>query len=314
MKILAVDDDPWICNVVVTCLARAGHEVVEAADGQAAWEAWQGEHFRMMITDWMMPVVNGPELIRRIRAENWPSYTYVILLTVKDAKEDVVTGLEVGADDYMTKPFSLDELRARVVVGERILNLESRLSKSRDRLERLATYDGLTGLLNRWAIEEHAEAELSRVRREGGSVSLILLDLDYFKEINDQHGHLAGDQALRLVATLLVQNVRPYDWVGRWGGDEFLIVLPETRLPEASVVVERVRAAMAAARLTLPDDTGTIQMRVSIWVTNASVDSGALPSRETLLRQADEALYRAKREGRNRAALYMNVPALPSDS
>ncbi len=313
MKILIVDDEPGMCDLVTACLARAGHDVVAAADGQAAWEIWQRDHFRLVITDWMMPRVDGPELIRRIRAAGWPNYTYLILLTVHEKTEYVVRGLEIGADDYLTKPFRPDELRARVAVGERILNMEMRLSKSHDRLEKLATYDSLTGLLNRWAIEGHVEAELNRVRRDQGSVSLLMLDIDHFKIVNDKHGHLLGDRALQMVADLMAQNKRPYDWAGRWGGEEFLIVLPETVPPEAVMVADRIRAAVEKARLTLSDG-GSLQLQVSVGVSTASAAAGTLAPLEVLVRQADDALYAAKRDGRNRVRLYELTDARPSES
>ncbi len=312
MKILMVDDEAGMCDLVTACLARGGHEVVSAADGQIAWEMWQRDHHRLVITDWMMPRVDGPELIRRLRASGWPAYTYLILLTVHEKTEYVVRGLEIGADDYLTKPFRPDELRARVAVGERILNMEMRLSKSHDRLEKLATYDSLTGLLNRWAIEGHAEAELNRVRRENGSMSLLMLDIDHFKVVNDQHGHLLGDRALQLVADVMAQNKRPYDWAGRWGGEEFLIVLPETVPPEAVMVAERIRAAVEKAPLALPDG-GQLQLWVSVGVSTVSGTVGTLAPLEALVRQADEALYAAKRSGRNCVHLYEIADAKPLD-
>ena len=180
--------------------------------------------------------------------------------------------------------------------------MEMRLSRSHDRMEKLATYDNLTGLLNRWAIEGHVEAELNRVRREHGSVSLLMVDIDHFKVVNDQHGHLLGDRALQMVADIMAQNKRPYDWAGRWGGEEFLIILPETVPPEAMMVAERVRRAVESARMALPNG-GILQLQVSVGVTTASTAETLAPL-EVLLRQADEALYAAKREGRNCVHLY----------
>jgi two-component system chemotaxis response regulator CheY len=255
-----------------------------------------------------MPNLDGLELIRLIREAGRPSYTYVILLTVRDAKEDVVSGLETGADDYLTKPFSLDELRARVVAGERILSLEARLNRSRERMEKLATYDTLTSLLNRWAIERHAEAELSRVQREGGSLSLLMLDIDHFKLVNDRHGHLIGDEALRLLAHLLTENLRPYDWAGRWGGEEFLVLLPETDLVQAAVVAERIRAGVEESQLPLPDGS-TLQVQVSVGVASTSIATEGIPTLNVLLWQTDEALYRAKRAGRNRVCAFEGAEA-----
>jgi two-component system cell cycle response regulator len=307
MKILVVDDDAALRRILHTQLVRAGHEVVEAADGQAAWELMLVEPIRLVITDWMMPGMDGPELIRRIReayrADVIRSYVYIVLLTAKSGKTDVVAGLEAGADDYLTKPFDPSELRARVMIGERIIALESNLSDARRQMEILAMHDGLTGLLNRRAIHQHAEAELSRTLRQMASVSLVLLDIDHFKLVNDRFGHLVGDQALRMVADLLVEKKRPYDWAGRWGGEEFLLVLPRTTPAEAQSVAERVRLSISNAVLELSDGQ-QLQVQVSLGVTSTHGVADELISLDTLLQQADEALYQAKASGRNRVCLY----------
>ena len=305
MKILIVDDDPALRRILVTQLARAGHEVREAADGQSAWELLQREPIRLIVTDWMMPVMDGPELIRRVRGAtvDMSGYTYIILLTAKASKSDVVTGLESGADDYLTKPFDPRELRARVAIGERIITLEIGLTEAHRQMEILAMHDSVTNLLNQRAIHEHAEAELNRARRHFFRVSLLLLDIDHFKVVNDRHGHLVGNQALRMVADVLAQNRRPYDWVGRWGGEEFLIVLPRTTLEEANRVAERVRASVAAAELTLADGS-RLSVQASLGVTSSTGSPAGFPSLEVLLQQADEALYRAKAKGRNRVCVY----------
>jgi two-component system chemotaxis response regulator CheY len=297
VRVLVVDDDPVIRRIVQASLASAGHTVEQAGDGQSALELLKHDPIRLVITDWQMPGMDGPELIQRLRASTPDAYTYIILLTAKSEKEDVATGLETGADDYLTKPFNPRELRARVGIGERILNLEAVLKESRDQLEVLAMHDGLTGLLNRRAIQAHAEAEWHRAARERESLSLVLLDIDHFKSVNDRHGHLVGDQALRLVAEVLAQRVRPYDQTGRWGGEEFLLVLPWTDLAAARLVAERVRARVAATPLPLADGSG-LDLRVSLGVTSTS--TGMPTSVEALLRQADEALYQAKRAGRDR--------------
>ena len=301
MRILVVDDDPLLRQLLRAHLTRVGHEVLTMADGRSAWKLLQREPIRLVITDWMMPGLDGLELTRRIRLADFPGYVYVILLTARDDKADIVSGLKAGADDYLTKPFDPGELCARVAIGERILDLETRLREARDQLQELATHDSLTGLLNRRAIYDHAEEELARARREARPMSLVLLDVDHFKAVNDQHGHLVGDQALRLIADTIVQNIRSYDKAGRWGGEEFLLVLPRTTLSEAVAVAERVRAGVAASQLPLSDG-GCLQLRASLGVANTSPE---IPwDLDTLLRQADQALYCAKRKGRNRVCWF----------
>ncbi len=305
MKILIVDDDPALRRILIAHLTRAGYQTVEAADGQAAWEILRADPIRLVITDWMMPLLDGLGLIQRIRelGAQERGYTYIILLTAKASKSDIVSGLESGADDYLTKPFDPRELRARVVIGERILNLETSLSEARQQMEILAMFDGVTKLLNRRAVQQHAEAELNRAGRHYFRVSLVLLDIDHFKSVNDRYGHLVGDQALRMVADVLTQSIRPYDSVGRWGGEEFLLVLPRTTPEEAYRVAERVRQSVAAAHLALPDGN-QVRVQVSLGVTSTSGLPGGFPSLDLLIQQADEALYRAKALGRNCVSIY----------
>jgi two-component system chemotaxis response regulator CheY len=302
MKVLIADDDGLLRQMLQTQLAGAGHELVFASNGLEAWELLERECIRMVIVDWMMPEMDGPALIRRIRDAGWPGYTYVILLTAKSGRDDVVEGLNLGADDYVTKPFRHDELLARMGVGERILRLEARLSESLAREEALATRDSLTGLTNRRALSEFARVELSRAARARTSVGLILMDLDHFKRINDRFGHAAGDKALRQVAEVLQRNRRDYDCTGRWGGEEFLVVLPGTTLSQAETVAERIRESIQAARLDLGGPEA-VQLSVSLGV--ACAPPASPPAElDDLLRQADAALYRAKQEGRNRVRLH----------
>ncbi len=303
MKILIVDDDPVLRQILHTYLARAGYEVALAEDGRAAWDIWQQEHTKLIVTEWMMPVLDGPELIRRIRAASFPGYTYIVMLTAKEGKSDVIFGLEAGADDYLTKPFNAGELRARINIGERILNLEASLSQALVRMEELATHDPVTSLLNRRALYTHAEAELNRAQRYGKPLSFVMLDIDHFKAVNDQHGHLVGDQALRIVADSLANNKRPYDWAGRWGGEEFLLVLPSTDVEEAAVVSERLRVALTESAVPLPDG-GRLYLQASLGVASSSNDPNAAHTLDGLVHRADEALLRAKREGRNRVCIY----------
>jgi two-component system cell cycle response regulator len=293
MKILAVDDSEIQLQILRTILKSAGHEVVEAVNGEAAWNLLQNEHIRLIITDWMMPVLSGPELIRRIRAANWSAYTYIVLLTSQDAKDQVVEGLNAGADDYLTKPFDPAELVARLGIGQRILDLEARLAD-------MARQDLLTGLFNRRALYETLQAASSQATREASPLSLILIDLDHFKSINDQYGHPVGDRVLQHVAETLRKSKRAYDSVGRWGGEEFLVVLPNTDLDQAVIAAERLRAALAATQLAVGDQN-TITLSASLGVTSA--ERAAL-SLEVLLKRVDEALYQAKGKGRNCVCLF----------
>lgn len=305
MRILIVDDDPLQRRLLQASLRQAGHDVVEISDGAEAWEYLQHETIPIVITDWMMPGLNGLELIRLIRAGieqgDFPTYIYIILVTAKDAKEDVVIGLNSGADDYLTKPFDPNEMRARVKIGMRILNLESRLRQSLEQLHIMATYDSLTGLLNRRAVYERAQSELERTYREGESMSLAMLDIDHFKNVNDKHGHLTGDQALRLVAGTIAQNKRSYDCAGRWGGEEFLLVLPDTTLQEAGDIADRLRRQVEA--LSFPLANGQyLHLHISLGISSIDVNKNK-PTLGELIQQADDALYDAKNKGRNRVSL-----------
>ena len=299
MKVLIADDDPVSRIMVRVPLLRLGYDVREVADGEQAWSLLQSEPFSIMITDWLMPRLDGPGLIQRIRNADFPNYVYSILLTSKDAKDDIIAGLDAGADDYLSKPLHPNELRARISIATRIIDLETRLRAERDT-------DALTSLRNRRAISVAAHAELSRAAREHTALSVVLIDIDHFKQVNDTHGHQAGDQALRLVAATITQNLRPYDSVGRWGGEEILLLLPSTTSEHAASVAERVRAAIAATPLLL--ETGqAVPLSVSMGL--ASTDSVDLNQFEPLLQCADSALYQAKQHGRDQVAIYQPAPA-----
>jgi two-component system, cell cycle response regulator len=292
LKILVVDDDPVSRLLLQASLAAAGHRVQEAPDGLAAWELMQRESFRLVITDWLMPGLDGIELVRRIRAAKGDGYVYIILLTVRGSKDDIVSGLEAGADDYLTKPFNPSELRARVAIGERILDLEARLTEARDQMQRLATQDALTGLLSRRAVYVAAEAEMQRSLRSSKPLSLLLLDINGFSLVNQRLGHTVGDQVLCAVAETLGQSARAYDSVGRWGGAEFLLILSETDAAAAQAAAERFQAAIAATPLAAPD-ASPLALSASCGV--ATLDLASPLALDALIRQADAALRQAKR-------------------
>ena len=298
MKVLVAEDDELLRQMLRGGLARAGYQLVTASDGLAAWDMLQREHVRMVILDWMMPGLDGPGLIRRIRAAGWPGYTYIILVTARTDARDVVEGLNAGADDYLTKPFREEELLARMGVGRRILDLETRLSDSLAREAAIANLDSLTGLPNRRALYDRARSELSRATREKRSLGIIMMDLDHFKEVNDRFGHGVGDEALRCVASVLQKNVRDYDFVGRWGGEEFLAILPGASLSQACLVAERIRTSVENVRLGTRGVEG-VALRASLGVA-CNVLGSVTRDLDELLEAADDVLYRAKEEGRNR--------------
>jgi two-component system cell cycle response regulator len=305
LKVLIADDDPLLCQLLGGVLLAAGYEVITASNGLEAWEILQRERVRMLLVDWMMPGLDGPELIGRIRRAGLPGYTYVILLTARSRRRDVVAGLRSGADDYVTKPFRQEELLARMGVGARILALETGLSASLAREEALSSLDSLTGLPNRRALCARALAELSRAERARTSVGIIMMDIDHFKEINDRFGHAAGDDALRQVAAALQKNKRDYDFPGRWGGEEFLIIVPGASLAQAAVVAERVRASVEMVEL---QGTGAGELRSSLGVAAASPALRPIGFEE-LVQQADDAMYLAKATGRNRVCLHSALAA-----
>jgi len=306
MRILIAEDQALQRRILEAGLRKAGYEADSQADGQAAWERFLEAPARMVITDWTMPRLDGVDLIRRIRELDLDRHTYVILLTARDKKDDVVDGLSSGADDYLTKPFDHRELAARVAIGQRMISLEDRLLASQERLERLATYDGLTGLLNRQALLERADGEVHRTVRNGTPMGVVMLDVDHFKSVNDEHGHVQGDEVLLQVANALSEDVRPYDLVGRWGGEEFLLVLPGASLEEARQVAERVREGVSRATIKTPSGE-TLQIQISAGVASSLPHSRA--NMDTLLLEADEALLIAKRSGRNQ----VRVAGAPAD-
>jgi two-component system, cell cycle response regulator len=295
MRILVADDDRFSRMVLKRALTDAGHDIEMVADGDAAVEALcRDDGPRIGIIDWMMPGRNGPEVCEAVRAMGAEPYRYLILLTSRSETADLVAGLDAGADDYLSKPFDAAELRARLRTGARQLELQQQLIEARDALEIQATRDGLTGLYNRRTVLNRLESELMRCCREGRPIGLALIDLDHFKNVNDTWGHLAGDAVLRQACARVEEIVRPYDLVGRYGGEEFIVVVPGAGREQMLRIGERVRACVADGPMTI--DSGEIQVTCSIGVASmVDVASG-----NVIIGAADEALYRAKDGGRNR--------------
>jgi two-component system cell cycle response regulator len=309
-SVLIAEDDPLFRRMIERCFERWDYRVTVVENGLDAWEVLQRDDApQMAILDWMMPGMDGLELCRKIRSRDEGPYRYVLLLTARDDKQDVVAGLEAGADDYLTKPFEVDELRARVRAGERILDLQAALLHSQGELRSVAAHDSLTGLWNRGAIYDLLKGELSRHARSRSTLGLIMADIDHFKTINDMHGHPVGDVVLKEVSRRLAANVRPYDAVGRYGGEEFLIVLPACNGPHLVVGAERLRRCIADQVI----ETGVGQIPVTLSLGLASVEQGEKesPDCETFVRHADEALYAAKDSGRDRACAWREALHAP---
>ncbi len=296
MKILIADDDPLTRRLLEKTLERVGYEVISVTDGRQAVKSLSATDApRLALLDWMMPELDGPGVCREIRKRREQNYVYMILLTSRQSKEDTVLGLESGADDYLVKPFNTDELKARLRTGERILHLEDRLVEAREGMRFKATHDHLTTLWNRGVIMDLLGRELTRSQRENGCTAVLLGDLDRFKSVNDTHGHLVGDQVLREVARRLLLSVRSYDFVGRYGGEEFLVVLNNCRPDSAFGRAEEIRKTICTR--PIQTDAGPLGVTMSLGVL-LSRDWGQRPADE-LMREVDAALYAAKAAGRN---------------
>ena len=297
MKILIADDSIVSRHLLEATLRKWGYEVTVACDGAEALEALQkGDAPALAILDWMMPGMTGPEVCRRIRQRAREPYIYILLLTSKSQKEDLIEGMDAGADDYITKPFDQHELQVRLRAGRRLAELQAELLAAREALREQATRDSLTRLWNRSAILDMLGRELSRSSRERTPIGVVIVDLDHFKSVNDSHGHLAGDAVLCEAARRMQGAIRQYDTIGRYGGEEFLILLPGCDEQSSFTQAERLRKQIAQAELSL--NGAFLRLTASFGVTCAV--PGEPWNQETLIRKADEALYMAKKLGRNR--------------
>lgn len=300
MKILIAEDEPVSRCLLCSFLEKEGYEVVATGSGQEAWDVLQRAiPPRLALLDWMMPEIDGLEICKRLRAPGERAYTFILLLTSRDTKVDLIRGFEAGADDYLTKPFDPEELKARLRAGLRILKLEDQLVAAREEMRFKATHDTLTTVWNRAGVLDIFKRELARSRREGSSIAVMLADLDHFKGVNDTHGHLTGDQVLQEAVLRLVGSVRSYDIVGRFGGEEFLILLLGCDPHRTYDRAEHIRKAFANGKLNL--NVGHIPLTISVGAL-ASADWPSLGV-EGLLREVDLALYRAKELGRNRSEI-----------
>ncbi len=306
LRILIAEDDAVSRMILRRAVEKGGHECLVAADGEEAWDLYrENPNLDAIISDWMMPGIDGLELCRRVRGDGREAYTYFIFLTTLGDKEHLLMGLEAGADDYLSKPLDRDELQVRLISATRVTALHRRLAKQKDELEKLnrrlfeqSREDSLTCLGNRLRLREDIEALQARAERYGHSYSLVLCDVDHFKAYNDRYGHIAGDEVLVRVAKEIADQRRSGDTAYRYGGEEFLIVLPEQSLEEAAAAAERLRRSVEA--LQIPHESNEPPGLVTISAGVATLRAGDTKSSDDLLREADAALYRAKEAGRNR--------------
>ncbi|MBV9771993.1 MAG: diguanylate cyclase [Bryobacterales bacterium] len=300
VKILIADDSIVSRRLLEATLRKWGYEVMVACDGAEAMKLLERPDAPgLIILDWMMPGVTGLEVCRRIRQRDSEPYTYILLLTSKSQKEDLIEGMEAGADDYITKPFDQNELQVRLRAGTRLMELQSQLLSAREALREQAERDFLTSLWNRSSILNQLGRELARSMRESQPLGVVVVDLDHFKQINDTLGHFGGDAVLREASRRLRSGIRQYDSVGRYGGEEFLILLPSCDEASCYAQADRLRKQLAQTPISVNDVP--YRVTASFGVTTAL--PGQCCTQEGLIRKADEALYVAKRSGRNRTEI-----------
>lgn len=301
--VLIVDDDDLMCARLAQLVTRAGYRVHTASNGPTALELLRSSSASVVVTDLNMPGMDGLELCDRIRAQEWPGYIYVVMLSVRDEAKDIVVGLEAGADDYVSKRSSAAEFIARLRTAKRVLALEYSLKDALAKKRQLAMTDPLTSIYNRRYFMCHFGRELKRAQRHGGTVSLLLFDIDHFKQVNDAHGHGIGDIVLKRITRQTCKCLRrATDWSARLGGDEFAVVLEGTTLTDARACAEKVRRAIANSVIETP--AGAIRITVSVGVTGLEAISDKRSATvQALLLHADSNLYASKANGRNQITL-----------
>lgn len=296
--VLIAEDNPVSRRLLERSLKKAGHRVVAAENGREALDIFKDSFFPMILTDWMMPDMDGIALCKAIRALDSPGYVFIVFLTSKDGKDDIIAGLEAGADDYLTKPFHNSELIARLKTGKRILNLEKSLKKANEEIRTLSITDPLTGAFNRGYLMNRLPEELNRAKRYHHPLSLIICDVDRFKNVNDSWGHLAGDAVLKHLVKCFNAAVRQgIDWAARYGGEEFFILLSETDHKGALAVAERLRELLTTNMTEFEGQVLNVTASFGVATFDPSVEPEL--SLDDLIKKADKCLYQAKKGGRN---------------
>jgi len=302
VKVLVAEDDVTSRTILVANLKKWGFDVHAVSDGLEAMKVLsEPEAPQLIVLDWLMPGMDGVEVCAKIReaeaVKEDECYTYIILLTGCSEVEDVVQGMTAGADDYVVKPYNMLELKVRLKAGRRIVELQQALLEAKEELRELSMRDHLTGLFNRRAVLERLSSEMARAQRDKEAISVAILDIDFFKKVNDTYGHGAGDDVLKEFVKRALATIRPYDILGRYGGEEFLLILINTPLAGAGLALERVREAMESEPFVLEESS--LEVRVSIGGAQWHVGEKA----EAFIERADKALYEAKEGGRNRVVL-----------
>ena len=298
--VLLAEDQEVSRRLTEKFLQKAGLTVTSVENGLKAFELFKKQFFPIILSDWMMPEMDGLELCRAIRETQSPGYVFIILLTARDSKKDIITGLEAGADDYLAKPFNPGELNARIKTGMRILSLERSLKKATEEIKKLSVTDPLTGCYNKGYLNERLFKDIKFAMRYSHPLSLIMCDIDHFKKVNDTYGHLAGDKVLKHFTQCINQSCRDkIDWLARYGGEEFILVLPETDVWGAEILAERLRKKISELKTNI--EGKEISITASFGVTGFNHQNAATAfSVDTLISEADQMLYQAKNEGRNR--------------
>jgi two-component system, cell cycle response regulator len=309
-RVLIVDDDEIMVEHLRDLVTAAGFEVSSASNGEAALESLRREFAPIVMLDRNMPGMDGITLCKAIRATPYPGYVYIMLVTAHDTEQEILAGLEAGADDYLSKRVSGTQVIARLATARRILTLEHSLKQVIEERRRMAMTDALTGAHNRRYFMNHMRRELKRTRRYGGEVSLLVFDIDHFKHINDRHGHAVGDTVLvEFVRRIQHALPREFDWCARLGGEEFAVVLPQTNLGGAAVVAEKIRRAVAAEPIVTGE--GAVEVTVSVGVSGlACFSDRELVTADHMLSRADDCLYSSKNSGRDR----VTIDELPAET
>jgi two-component system cell cycle response regulator len=297
-RVLVAEDGPMFRKILSNWLEQWGYQVTLAEDGESAWRILQEEQTgapQILIFDWMMPGIDGLELCARVRRRERSPYQYILLVTARDDKHDLIRGLDAGADDYLPKPFDRNELRARLRTAGRILSLQEEQSKAREHLQFLATHDELTSIWNRRAILDLFHRQWELALRSEKTIGLMMIDIDHFKRINDSYGHLCGDAVLQEVASRMQKTLRAADLAGRYGGEEFIAFFPDSDEEQVQSCAERFRDSIAAT----PVLAEGLSLEITISAGTVVADPRFHGVRQALA-AADAALYDAKRAGRNR--------------